>query len=148
MVQKGLESQTQKPLPVVGRGRELVKVHMIRWRRSNPQGKWKEIFLEMDALGSALKEKTHTWNKSCRESAKRETELYKMIEIDTKDEKQEDTERNIIKKTLRQLRTEEDEADEVRTLLDDMQQNVDEAEAKVTGTRRRLYREIKEHMHS
>ena len=48
----------------------------------------KEIYLEMEALGSALKEKTHTWNKSCKESAERETELYKMIEIATKDERQ------------------------------------------------------------
>ena len=62
-------------------------------KSSTHQGKWKEISLEMDALGSALKEKTHTWNKSCQESAKRETELYKMIEIATKDEKQEDTEK-------------------------------------------------------
>ena len=63
-----------------------------------------------------------------------------MIEIATKDEKQEDNERNIFKKTLKQLRKEEDEADEARTLLDDMQQNVDEVEAQVTEARRRLYR--------
>ena len=50
--------------------------------------------------------------------------------------------------TLEQLRKDEDEADEVRTLLDDMQHNVDEAEAKAIETRRRLYREIHEYMHS
>ena len=67
--------------------------------------------------------------------------------LDAKYEKQEDTERNI-KETLEKLRKEEDEADEARTLLDGMQQSVDEANAKVTGTRRRLYREINEYMHS
>ena len=57
-----------------------------------------------------------------------------MIEIVANDEKQEDNERNIIKKTLKHLCKEEVEADEARALLRDMQQNVDEAEAKVTGT--------------
>ena len=119
----------------------------VKARMTN-QDKRKEVSLEMDALGSGLKEKTHTWNKSCRESAKRETELYKMIEITAKDEKQEDNERTIIKKTLKQLCEEEDEADEARALLEEMQQNVDEAEAKVAETRRRLFREINECMHS
>ena len=56
---------------------------------SQPQGKWKGISLEMDALETALKEKTHTWNKSCKESARRKTELYKMVEIAAIDERQE-----------------------------------------------------------
>ena len=71
-----------------------------------------------------------------------------MIEIVANEEKQEDNERNIIKKTLAQVCEEEGEADEARTLLDDMQQNVDESDAKVTGTRRRLHCEINEYMHS
>ena len=36
----------------------------------------------------------------------------------------------------------------MRTLLDDMQQHVDEADAKATETRSRLYREYNEYMHS
>ena len=43
---------------------------------------------------------------------------------------------------------EEEEAGEARTLLDDMQQNVDEADAKDTEPRSRLYRDINEYMHS
>ena len=103
---------------------------------------------ELENSGQIQGSQTHTWNKSCKESVKRETELHKMIEIAAKDEKQEDNERNIIQKTLKQLRKEEDEADEARTLLDYMQQNVDDTEAKVTETRRPLYREINEYMHS
>ena len=87
-----------------------------KWKSSRPQGKWKEVSLEVDALGSALKEKTHTLNKSCKESARRETKLYKMIEIAAKDEKQEDKQRSITKKTFTQLGKEEDEADEARAL--------------------------------
>ena len=67
-----------------------------------------------------------------------------MVELAAIDEIQEDKERIIIKKTLTQLDKEEKEAEEARTLLYDMQQNVDEADAKVS----RLYREINEKMHS
>ena len=75
-----------------------------KWKSSKIQGKWKEVSREMDVLDSSLKEKKHIWNKSCKESAKRETELFKMTEICANDEKQEDNERNIIKKTPEQLR--------------------------------------------
>ena len=53
-----------------------------------------------------------------------------------------------MKKTLKQLRNEEEEAEEARTSLYDMRQNVDEADAKVTDTRSRLLREVNEYMHS
>ena len=46
------------------------------WNISQPQGNWREISAEMDAVGTTVKEKTNTWNKSCKESAKRETELH------------------------------------------------------------------------
>ena len=71
-----------------------------------------------------------------------------MVELAAIDERHEDKERNIIKKPLKQRRKDEEEAEEARTLLNDMQQNVDEADAKVTQTTCRLYREINEYMHS
>ena len=144
MVKEGLEFQIQTHWRSSA-GEDAGQSSHDKWKSSKIQGKWKEISLEMDALGSALKEKKHTWNKSCKECAKRETELYKMIETSAKDEKQEDKERSIIKKTLQQLRKAEDEADEAHALLNDMQQNVDEAEATV---RRRRHREIDEYMYS
>ena len=36
-----------------------------------------------------MKEKTNTWNKSCKESVKREGELYKTVEAAVIDEKPE-----------------------------------------------------------
>ena len=121
-----------------------------RWKSSKPQGKLKEVSLEMDALGSALKEKTHThtWNISCKESATRETQQNKMTEIATKDEKQEDTERtssrkhlnNFVKRRKKQMRP--------VPCWTTRSKKVDEADAEVTETRRRLYREINEYMHS
>ena len=71
------------------------------WQSSKPQGKWKEISTEIDALGSALKEKSDTWTKSCRESTERESELHMMVELAAIDERHEDKESNIIKKTLK-----------------------------------------------
>ena len=70
-----------------------------------------------------------------------------MVELAAIDEKSENK-RNIIKKTLKQIRKEEEEADEACTLLDDMQQNTDDADEKITVTRSRLYRGINEYMHS
>ena len=80
--------------------------------------------------------------------APRGSGFFKRVQLAEIDERQEDKERNIIKKTLKQIRKDEEEAKEARTLLDDMQRNVDEADAKVTGTRSRLYRETTEDMHS
>ena len=57
------------------------------WDISQPQGKWREISAKMDAVGIAVKEKSSTWNKSCREGVEREAELYKMIEAAVMDEK-------------------------------------------------------------
>ena len=52
-----------------------------------------------------------------------------MVELAAIDERREDKERKIIKKTQIQLREEEEEAEEARTLLDDMQPNVVDAKS-------------------
>ena len=39
----------------------------LRGGVQKPQGKWKEISAEIDAVGTTVKEKRNTWNKSCRE---------------------------------------------------------------------------------
>ena len=44
-------------------------------------------------MGTTVKErKANTWNKSCEESVKRESELYKMVEQAAIDEKQQQKE--------------------------------------------------------
>ena len=88
----------------------------------------------MDALDSALQEKKNTWHKSCKESAKRETELYKMLESSTYDAKAEDNARSKLKNTLKQLCKERDAENEARALLEEMQQNLDEAHARASET--------------
>ena len=52
-----------------------------------------------------------------------------MVELAAIDERQEDKERKIIKKTQIQLREDEEEAEEGRMLLDDMQPNVVDAKS-------------------
>ena len=42
-----------------------------RRKSSKLHGKLKEVSLEMNALGSALKEKTQTWKKSCKEKSQK-----------------------------------------------------------------------------
>ena len=72
-------------------------------------------------VGSVLKEKTHIWNNSCKESIKRETKLYKIVEIAANDEKQQDKERNRLKNTLQKLQKEREEENETRAVLEEIQ---------------------------
>ena len=44
--------------------------------------------------------KKHTWNKSCKEGAKRETQFYKMLENSANDAKTKDNERSKLKKNF------------------------------------------------
>ena len=50
-----------------------------------------------------MKVKTNTWNKSWKESAKSESELYKVVEHAAIDEWQEHTERSMLVDILKQL---------------------------------------------
>ena len=63
------------------------------WDTAKPKGKWREISAEIDAVGTSVEEKKNTWHKSGKESTKRETELFTMVEVAATDEKQEERER-------------------------------------------------------
>ena len=75
-----------------------------------------------------MKEKTNTWNKSRKESAKRETEVSKMVVVAVMDETQEERERGMI--GLVELRKRREEVDEARNLIEEMQRNLDDARIK------------------
>ena len=94
----------------------------------------------MDALGTTVKEKTSTWNKSCKESAKRESELYKMIEQAAIDERQEHKERSMLEGILKQLQKEREDEYEARALIEEMQRNLE--------TERKLGRVLGEYISS
>ena len=102
----------------------------------------------MDASESALKEKTHIWNKCCKESVKRESEFYKTMEIAAIDERQEDKERSMLKDTLKKLRKEREDENEAPALLEEMQQNLEEAHARGSENERKLCRELGKHIQS
>ena len=117
----------------------MVRVITIRGTSLNLRGKWREISAE-DAVGTTAKEKTNTWNKSCKESAKRETELCKMVEVAVMDEKQEERERGMIRDLLGEFRKRREEEDEARNLIEEMQHNLDEAQNKNYELERKLNR--------
>ena len=58
-----------------------------------------------------MKEKKITWNKSGRESAKRETDFYTMIESAATDEKQKERDRDKLSDRLEELRKRKEEED-------------------------------------
>ena len=62
-------------------------------------------------MASTLKERSHTWNKSCKDIAKREGDILKLAEMAANDEKQKDEEKHSINQLLRQLRKERQEED-------------------------------------
>ena len=82
-----------------GISHQEVKVVRVRTIRGTPPGQREsgEISAEMDAVETAVKEKSNTWHKSCKESTMRETELFKMVEVAVTDEKQEERERGMIR---------------------------------------------------
>ena len=98
------------------------------------QRRWKEVSREIHEWASTLKEKSHTWNKSCKDSAKREGDILKLAELAAQDETQEDEERRDIKKLLKQLRKDRKDEDEARALLKQMQINVEGAQARSAAT--------------
>ena len=75
-------------------------------------------------MRTTVKEKTSTWNRSCKESVKRETELYTKWLMD---EKQEQKERGMIRELPEQLQKRREEEDEARGLIEEMQRNLYEA---------------------
>ena len=89
-----------------------------------------EISAEIDAVGTTVKEKTNTRNKSCAESVKRELQLYTNVEAAAMDERQEQKERKIIRHLLEQLQKRRDEEDEAGGLIEEMQRNLDDAQSR------------------
>ena len=72
-------------------------------------------------MKTTVKEKTNTWNKSCKECVKRETELYTMVEAAVMDEKPEQRERGMIRDLLGSFKREGKRKDEARNLIEEMQ---------------------------
>ena len=70
MAKQGVENKTKPHLRPLAGG-EVGQSSHEKWRRSKPRGKSKEISAEIDAVGTTVKEKTNTSNKSCRERQER-----------------------------------------------------------------------------
>ena len=121
-----------KPNSIGGKllGKKVDKARKTSGEKCRASRQVGEISAEIDAVGTTVKEKTNTWNKSCEESEKREAELYKMIELAAVDERQEHKERTMLTDLPHQLQKSRDEEDEARGLIEEMQRNLDEAQAR------------------
>ena len=92
-------------------------------------------------MGTTVKEKTNTWNKSCKESVNRESELDKKVEAAVMDEKNKNKkERGMIGDLPGQLQKRREEDDEERGLIEEMQHNLDEAQNRSYEVERKLDR--------
>ena len=61
-----------------------------------------------------------------------------MVELAAIDERQEDKERSMFKDVLKQLEKEREEEDEARALIEEMRQNLEEAQARASETERKM----------
>ena len=115
-----------------------VRVRMICGTSPGRKGKRREISSEMGRSGDRC-EKSNTWNKSCKESTKREAVLFKMVEVAVAKEKQKERERGMIRDLLVELRIR-------RTLIDEMQRNLDDAQNKSCKVEQKLNRLLWEYI--
>ena len=106
----------------------------------------RDVSREIHEWESSLKEKSHTWNKSCKDSAKREGDILKLVEVAATDEKQEAEARHNIHKLLKRLRKERKVEDEAPTLLEEVQKNLEEAQARGSAMEQKIFGRFDEYM--
>ena len=98
--------------------------------------------------GTGYARDRNIWIKSCKESSVREIEIHTLLGSMIDDAKVGDGDEGNLKKTSKQLRKERDDENEVRALLEKMQQNLDEAHTKASEFERRLCQELEEWTYS
>ena len=101
------------------------------WEHAKPKGKWKEVSAEYEAINVLVKEKKITWNKSGRESAKREADFFTMLEGTATDEKKEERDRDKLGDMLEAFLIRKGEEDEATCLMEEMRKNVELHNTKV-----------------
>ena len=74
-----------------------------KWKSSKPRAKWKDISRNVRNWVCPWKKKS-TWIKSCKESSKRETEIYAISEGMAEDVKVDDGDKSRLSGALKQLR--------------------------------------------
>ena len=79
-------------------------------------------------LDALVKEKKITWNKSGRESAKREADLYTMLEKAATDEKKEERHTEKLGDWLEAFLKRKEEEDEATCFMEEMRKNVEAAQ--------------------
>ena len=100
------------------------------WEHAKPKGKWVGVSAEYGVLDALVKEKKITWNKSGRESAKREAGLNTLFERAATDEKKEERERDKLGEKLEIFLKRKEEEDEATCLMEEMRKNVEAAQHK------------------
>ena len=115
------------------------------WEHAKPKGKWKEVSAEYEAINALVKEKKITWHKSGKESSKREAD-HTMVESAATDEKYEERSRDKLSDWLEEFRERNNEEDEVRCLIEEMQRNLEAAQNKSYEAEQRLCSALREYV--
>ena len=116
------------------------------WKSTSNDARWTEVTKELDHREKVIHDKKITWNKSMKETSRRDTDLLKTMENAADEEREEHKDKCALEQPERQSRMEEEEAEEARKLLKKMLKNVDDADARVEKTRARFSQEFEEYM--
>ena len=131
--------ETRKP-PAGSSGRQSC---VDAWEHAKPKGKWKEV---CEALKALLKKKKITWNKSGKESARREADLYTMLESAATNEKKEERERDKLGDRLEAFLERKEKEDEATCLIEEMRKNVEAAQHKSFEAEQSLSSALREYV--
>ena len=116
-----------------------------RWKNCTNKGEGKEVSREIHEWASTIEDKSHTWNeKLYRQCQTRD--ILKLAEMAANDEKEADEERHNINELYKQLRKEIKEEDEARALLEEMQNHLEEAQARASATELQVSGRYDKHM--
>ena len=116
------------------------------WEHAKPKGKWTQVSADYRVLDAFVKEKKITWTKSARESAKREAELFDMLEKAATNEKREGRDRDKLGDWLEAFLNKKEEEDEATGLMEEMRKNVVAAQQKNFEAEQSLCNALREYV--
>ena len=145
---KGGEWLHENKVAAARREQRVTKLCRDTWKHVKPKGKWIEVSADYRVFGALVKEKKVTWTESGRESAKREADLYGMLEKAAADEKREERERDKLVDKPQAFLTMKEEEDEATCLMEEMRKNVEAAQHKSFEAEQSLCNALREYVDS
>ena len=116
------------------------------WEHVKPRGKWTQVTADYRVLDILVKEKKASWAKGGRDSAKREAELFDMLEKAATNEKREGRDRDKLGDKLQAFLKRKEAEDQSTGLMEEMRENVVAAQQKSFEAEQSLCNALREYV--